>query len=116
MMNKILLAFLVLASTALADTATPALGSKVTIVVTASGTLPFSYQWVKDGKGITGATSDRIVIENFQNADAGSYVCRVSNAAGSATSDAGILKLVAIAPSNAKTSILLEPATLPISK
>src|SRR5437867_11435807 len=54
--------------------------------VIASGTLPLSYQWHKDGVPIAGATNDQIVLAHAQFADAGPYSVVVSNTESSVTS------------------------------
>jgi uncharacterized delta-60 repeat protein len=54
--------------------------------VMADGTEPFSYQWLKDGAPIAGATNDQIVIAHAQFSDEGNYSVTVSNSDGIATS------------------------------
>jgi len=72
-------------------------GSTATFTVAASGTEPLSYQWQKDGVDlsdggdISGATTDTLQIANCETADEGNYRCVVSNACGSATSNAASL-------------------------
>lgn len=50
------------------------------------GTGPLGYQWLKDGREIAGATSDRLVLADLAAADASRYALRVSNASGNALS------------------------------
>jgi hypothetical protein len=62
--------------------------------VTAAGTAPLAYQWFRDGRPISGATS---ATYSFKATPAvrGAYSVRVSNALGSVTSDAVSLDAVA---------------------
>ncbi len=61
-------------------------GKPLSFSVSAQGTPPFTYQWIKDGANITGATTAVFSIPSATTADAGSYVCQVSNEAGSSPS------------------------------
>ncbi len=61
-------------------------GATVTFSVVASGTAPLSYQWLKNGANIAGATSASLTLTAVTTASAGTYSVRVSNTAGSATS------------------------------
>lgn len=77
-------------------------GVGVTFSVTASGTAPLSYQWRKGGSDITDAESASYSISSAMIADSGSYDCVVTNACGSATSDAVILTVSALPIGEAK--------------
>jgi hypothetical protein len=67
-----------------------------------------AFQWLKNGTNISGATSSVYQIPNAQPADAGGYLAVVSNAKGSATSDAAVLTLSILpAPILAIESVLL---------
>ncbi|HEY0945865.1 MAG TPA: immunoglobulin domain-containing protein, partial [Opitutaceae bacterium] len=72
-------------------------GMTVTFSVAASGTGPFTYEWRKeaavlaDGGRLSGATTASLTITGAVAADAGSYSVVVSNAVGTATSDAATL-------------------------
>ena len=79
------------------QTATVAPGKTVTFSLTVSGTPPFTYQWQKDGVAIAGATGATYVIPSIAAVNAGSYTCVISNLAGNATSDKGIIT-VAVLP------------------
>lgn len=57
----------------------------------AVGSLPLSYQWLKDGTEISGATNQTLTLENIQELDEADYAVRVSNAHGAATSAAAKL-------------------------
>lgn len=68
------------------------LGADATFKVQATGELPLSYEWSKDGfilsdgGRLTGATSPELTISGVQLSDAGHYSVIVANALGSATS------------------------------
>lgn len=76
-------------------------GTSVTFSVSASGTAPLSYQWVKDNNPISGANSSSYTINSAGTGDAGNYWCDVTNSAGTATSNAASLTVnpLVIAPS-----------------
>jgi hypothetical protein len=63
-------------------------GGGVSFAVAASGSLPFTYTWLKNGVSLTnsarifGATSNQVTIENVISGDAGSYSVIVSNSVG----------------------------------
>ncbi|MCX6954964.1 MAG: immunoglobulin domain-containing protein, partial [Verrucomicrobia bacterium] len=69
-------------------------GANVTFTVAAAGTPRLAYHWLKtgaaltDGGNISGALSPTLRLANVQPADAASYTCTVSNAAGAVTSAA----------------------------
>jgi hypothetical protein len=77
-------------------------GAGVTFSVTATGTDPISYQWRKGGSDIIGAESPSHSISSAVIADSGSYDCVVTNACGSATSDAAALTVSALPIGEAK--------------
>ena len=83
-------------------------GANVTFSVTASGTVPLSYQWQKDGAALTGATSATLALSNVTAAQAGAYAVKVSNAAGSVTSATATLTVNAAAVAPAITA---QPAS-----
>ncbi len=59
--------------------------------VTASSGTSMSYQWLKNGISISGATSSSYTISDVQTADAGSYSVQIVNGGGSVTSSAATL-------------------------
>jgi hypothetical protein len=71
---------------------TVAVGANASFTVTATGSLPLTYQWQLNGVNLAagthyvGANSNMLAIINVQPADAGSYRVLVSNASGSTTS------------------------------
>jgi hypothetical protein len=74
-------------------------GTIATFQVTASGTAPFDYQWVKEGVGdltdvgnVSGSQTATLTLTGVSAADAGNYSVRVSN--GVSTSDSTSAALV----------------------
>ncbi|MBI5772016.1 MAG: immunoglobulin domain-containing protein [Verrucomicrobia bacterium] len=69
-------------------------GGSATFGVTATGTGPITYQWVKDGVDILGATGATFARASVSMADAGNYAVIVTNAAGTVTSQSATLTVV----------------------
>jgi|GEM_PF-1570898 len=69
------------------------LGSSATFTVGATGS-SLTYQWLKDGAALAGATNGTLTLTNLQMSDAGYYSVVVSNASGQATSAAASLAVV----------------------
>jgi hypothetical protein len=61
-----------------------AAGASVTFSVTASGSVPLTYQWTRDGRALAGATGPSLTLSAVQPSDAGTYAVTVANSAGSA--------------------------------
>ena len=79
--------------------AVTAAGTPAQFNVTASGTLPLSYQWHgPDGQPIDGATAASLTLANPQSAQAGVYRVFVSNVAGSVPSNFASLTVTPSAP------------------
>lgn len=57
-------------------------GASVSFSVSASGTQPFSYQWIKDDVALDLVNAHTYSISSAQSFDAGLYWVRVSNSAG----------------------------------
>jgi len=68
-------------------------GGSITFNSAASGVLPLSYQWLKDGAPIAGAINPFLVLTNLEMTDAGSYVLLVTNLFGSAVSAPALLNV-----------------------
>ena len=89
-------------------------GSTVSFTVAASGTPPFSYQWIKwisypgSNTPITGATNSTFTITNVSASDAGGYEVMVTNAGGHVFSSATLNVTALIPPSDAIITITVE--------
>lgn len=59
-------------------------GQAITLSVTAQSSTAVSYQWLRDGVAIPGATSSSLAIASAQAGDGGLYTVRITNVAGSA--------------------------------
>jgi len=76
---------------------TVASGQNVTFNVTATGVAPFRYQWLLNGQTLSnggqvrGATSAVLRLSQVTTANAGGYSVTITNALGSATSNAAAL-------------------------
>jgi serine protease len=67
-------------------------GQSATFAVDATGSQPLSYQWLRDGTAIAGATSASYTTPALTLSDSGSrYAVTVSNASGSVTSAEALL-------------------------
>jgi hypothetical protein len=72
-------------------------GQQASFTVGALGAVPFSYQWMRAGTNLPGATLKTLIIPSAYYTDAGSYQVTVTNALGSA------------GPSSAATLTVLAP-------
>lgn len=61
-------------------------GQPVTLTVAVNGAPPFTYQWFKDGRPVSGAIGPTFTLAGAQEEDAGDYTAVATNAAGSTTS------------------------------
>jgi pectate lyase/pectin methylesterase-like acyl-CoA thioesterase len=90
-------------------------GATALFSVVAGGTPPLTYQWLKNGVDIPGASSDALNLDNVTAADAAAYSVVVSNAGGSVTSPAAALTVVdpalavtALFPSNGASGLPID--------
>src|SRR2546422_2517563 len=81
--------------------------SNASFTVTASGLAPLSYQWVKDGTPLSGATDTSYNLSNIQIANQGAYWVVVTNTHGSVTSDVATLTVLVNPP-----KITIQPQDL----
>ncbi len=72
-----------------------ATGSTAIFSVTCQSQSAVTYQWYKAGLAVAGATLPTLVVSAATTADAGSYACEATNAAGPAISSSAILSVVA---------------------
>jgi hypothetical protein len=77
--------------------ASVAAGQELKLTAAVAAVPAGKYQWqrngaeVKDGNGVTGASTDTLVVEKVKASDAGSYTVMVSNSAGTAKSEAAVV-------------------------
>jgi hypothetical protein len=69
------------------------LGATVTFRSQATGRLPLTYQWCKNGVNIPGATSTNLTLSNVVSGDFASYNMKASNSQGTAASNPATLVL-----------------------
>jgi len=90
--------------TAQPQNATVAVGSSVSMSVTASGSGPLSYQWRFNGVAIPGATASQYWMTSVQTSNAGTYAVVVTNAAGSVVSSSATLTVTSPTSSSGSTT------------
>lgn len=73
---------------------TAIVGTNVSFAVTATGGQPLSYQWLKGGQPIQGATQPAYSIPAVTTGHAGTYSVTVTNAFGTATSSPATLAVL----------------------
>ena len=88
---------------------TVAVGSSATFSVGASGTAPLTYQWLKDGQCLAGATNMSYGIASAQFTDAGAYSAWVRSWGGSITSAVATLTVTNL--TTATLTVLASPAS-----
>lgn len=91
-------------------------GSDAVFAVVATGTGSMNYQWYHAGTAITGANGSILRLAAVGNAQAGAYTVRISNAAGSATSQAAQLVVSATTPTFTAPSIVTQPAAVSVNE
>lgn len=72
------------------------IGGIATFGVSVSGTAPFQYQWWKNGKALSGATSATFTVDVDHASDAGSYSVTITNSAGTVSSNIAVLMLITL--------------------
>jgi hypothetical protein len=77
---------------------TNVVGDVAVFGVTATGTVPMSYQWSFKGTNIGGGTNATLTLNNVQLTDAGNYQVTVSNIAGTTNSAVASLTVNQIFP------------------
>lgn len=73
-------------------------GTNVTFAVTAVGTRPMTYQWLRNGAAVSGATDSSCTINNVQTSHAGNYSVQVTSSAGSVISGTALLTVLVPRP------------------
>jgi hypothetical protein len=69
-------------------------GATATFTVAATGLPSPTYQWLKSGTSLSGATNTTLSITNAQAGDAGTYSVIVSNSAGAMSSSSAVLTVI----------------------
>lgn len=90
-------------------------GNVATFAVGVTGSGPITFQWRKNGTDIAGATAAAVTLPAVAMADAGNYSVRVANGAGSVTSQAATLAVVAATgttPTAQAPGIVTQPGSL----
>lgn len=94
-------------------------GSGATLAVAVTGTAPFTYQWMRNGSVVPGATGPMLNFPTATALDAGQYTVTVSNAVNSVTSAPAQLVLIGaptiIAPPNNATAGEAQTATFGVT-
>lgn len=88
-----------------------AVGSGITLSVTATGPGTLSYQWLKDGVAIGGATSSSYTISNAQISNSGSYTVRITSTTGATTTSTPAVITVVVASASPGRLINLSVRT-----
>jgi hypothetical protein len=68
-------------------------GTNASFSVIAGGRQPLSYQWMRNGAPLAGATNITLNVSNVQPSQGGSYSVRLTNSVGSGTSSNALLKV-----------------------
>lgn len=90
------------------------LGGKLSLRINATGKPLPSYQWYLNGRKVSGANTDRLIVNKTRRDNGGAYTCEVKNYAGKVMSRAAMVSfLVERVP-----EIVVEPsvASIPIGK
>jgi len=70
---------------------TAMIGTTTTLLVAASGSQPFNYQWMFNGTNILNATNISLTLTNVQYSNMGNYAVTIANPAGTASSSNALL-------------------------
>jgi hypothetical protein len=92
-------------------------GASASFNVSASSSLPITYQWSLNGAAIAGATNASYSIENAQFANAGTYTVQAANAEGVTISAPAVLNVIPADSTNAASLFVSNevPTNAPIS-
>jgi hypothetical protein len=114
-MKRLLASFLlaVTASAQSSDLLTVNVGQQIAFSATAEGTPPLTWQWLKNGVAINGATNATYTVASAATTDSGTYRARATNSAGNAESNALTINVVVpvIAPKNVVASVVITTPT-----
>ncbi len=85
-------------------------GATARFKVTATGSTPLTYKWVRRNVDTVGTNADSLILNTVTNADTGSYKCVVRNSVGQAVSGSATLAVlfapsISQQPSNQSVSV-----------
>src|SRR3989339_390429 len=83
-------------------------GSMAAFYVSASGDLPYSFQWKKDGIDIIGENDSILIINNISSLDEGIYTCDVGNFCNTIESQGATLSVSSISILSSHDMVLLH--------
>ena len=89
-------------------------GSNVTLMVSATGSLPLSWQWSFNGTALPAATNSSLSLPSVTTNQTGTYSVVVTNPIGSVTSVVAVLTVFA-PPPGFPPSITIQPASQTVS-
>ena len=92
-------------------------GGSASFTVSASSSLPVTYQWSHNGVPLTGATSASLAISNATFNNSGTYTVQIDNAEGSTLSSGAVLNVLPADVTGAATLSISnrQPTNAPIS-
>jgi len=85
-------------------------GTNFSFSVTATGTPPLRYQWLKNGSNVISATLPSLAFANLTRTNSGSYSVIVSNLASSVASSNAVLKV--LVPQSFRAPVLLSAGSI----
>src|SRR5262249_10883891 len=97
------------------STQTADVGTTVTLIGGAVGTLPISYQWQFNGSALSGRTGPSILLRAVQKSAQGDYLFIASNGAGSVTSAVATLTVNRPPAAQAQTLVMSWNSSVNIS-
>jgi uncharacterized delta-60 repeat protein len=77
---------------------TVGVGSNFTLTVSAAGTMPLAYQWIKDDALLSNLTNSTLTVTNAQQVDSGGYAVVITNSFGAVTSAVATVGVFLYAP------------------
>lgn len=86
-------------------------GTDASFGVTATGTAPLRYQWLKGGVALSGATNSSLLFTPALASDEGDYAVAITNIAGAVTSSVATLT-VQIPDNTVPTLVVLSPSAM----
>lgn len=91
-------------------------GGTVSFTVAASGSPTPTYQWLKDGTAITGATASTLTLSNVSTLNAGGYSAVATNSVGFVTSSTATLTVSPLTSGSTPPTFTLSPQNQTVKK